>query len=80
LGGESPFVKIAVVRSEEFTVLLAVLVEQRKNAGRPVEPVQSARDLRDVLSALHTVGHCIVPCGAIDALKRALLQYGTEEP
>jgi hypothetical protein len=67
----------SVLRSEEFTVVLAVLIYQRK-ASTKEECERAAADLGDVLLALRVSGHCVVPCGAVDALKKSLLQYGTE--
>jgi hypothetical protein len=67
----------SVVREEEFTILLAIMVHYRKAETKQTVD-RCCDDLTDVLVALRTAGHCIVPCGAVDALKRQLLNYGSK--
>jgi hypothetical protein len=71
------FARSSILRSEEFTILLAVLISQRKASSKD-ERERASTDLIDVLMALRVAGHCVVPCGAVDALKKSLMQYGTD--
>jgi hypothetical protein len=68
----------SALREEEFVMVLAILVNARRKKGIPA--ARSVEDLRDVLTALRVSGHCLIPCGAIDAMKQALKPYGTEKP
>jgi hypothetical protein len=64
-----------VIRPEEHVILLAVLIHLRREKRFDVD--RCTEDLDDVLLALKTTGHCLIPRGAIDALKTFLSQFGT---
>lgn len=68
--------KFSSIRAEEHVVLLAVLTHIRRGRNIPAE--RNTEDLDDVLLALRITQYCMVPVGAIDALKSSLVAYGTD--
>jgi hypothetical protein len=67
---------LEAVRHEEYVILLAVLIHIRRD--KAIDCDRCSEDLNDVLHALKITGQCLVPCGAIDALKESLVTFGTK--